>query len=95
MTQLRWTEPALGDLERICAWVEAHGEQSAIRLVSRLRDRAESLAGLPNQGPPGRIEGTCELVVAGTDYLILYRLKEDTVELLRVVHTRQKWPPNL
>jgi toxin ParE1/3/4 len=93
--QIRWTEPALADIEHIYAWIEPHVEQSAIRLVSRLRERAESLASLPKQGRPGRVDGTRELVVAGTDYLILYRLRDDAVELLRVVHTRQKWPPKL
>jgi len=93
MTRVRWTEPALSDIERIYAWIEPHGEQSAIRIVTRLRDRAESLASLPQQGRAGRIKGTRELVVAGTDYLILYQLAEDAVEVLRVVHTRQKWPP--
>ena len=93
--RMRRTEPALADIEHIHAWIEPHGEQSATRLVTRLRERAESLASLPKQGRPGRIDGTRELVIAGTDYLILYRLRDDAVELLRIVHTRQKWPPKL
>jgi len=88
-------EPALADIERIYAWVEPHGERSAARLVSSRRDRAESLASLPLQGRPGRVEGNRELILAGTDYLILYRLGADAVELLRIVYTRQKRPPKL
>ena len=93
MMRLRWTEPALSDIERIYAWHASNSEQGAVKLINRLRDSAESLATLPMQGRPGRIRGTRELVVSGSDYLILYQLTEDAVELLRVIHTRQQWPP--
>ena len=46
-------------------------------------------------GRVGRVEGTRELVVAGTAYLIPYRIKGDDVQLLRVFHEAQKWPNKL
>ncbi|PRH88901.1 type II toxin-antitoxin system mRNA interferase toxin, RelE/StbE family [Labrys okinawensis] len=90
--QVRWTTPALSDIEHIHAWHKPHSEHDAAKLVSRLRERAESLAALPKQGRPGRVAGTRELTVSGTSYLILYRLRGDYVDLLRVLHTRQQWP---
>jgi toxin ParE1/3/4 len=39
--------------------------------------------------------GTRELVVAGTPYIIPYRLRRDRLELLAVLHGRQKWLPKL
>ncbi len=39
------------------------------------------------------MEGTRELVVAGLPYLVVYRLSDQVVEVLRVLHHAQEWPP--
>jgi toxin ParE1/3/4 len=46
----------------------------------------------PESGRPGRRNGTRELAVARTPYLVAYRLKSDVIEVLRVMHGRQRWP---
>jgi len=49
-----------------------------------------SLEALPNRGRLGRIAGTRELVQA--PYVIIYRVIEEAVEILRVYHAAQDWP---
>jgi toxin ParE1/3/4 len=46
----------------------------------------------PGLGRPGRVEGTRELVVANTPYLVSYRVRNNVVEILRVFHGARKWP---
>ena len=53
----------------------------------------ELLARYTALGRPGRVEGTRELVVAGTPYVIPYGVRENRVEVLRVFHAARKWPP--
>ena len=55
----------------------------------------EPLDGLLNAGRPGRIAGSRELVVAGTPYVIPYRLRIDWLEIIAVFHGGQKWPTYL
>jgi len=43
-------------------------------------------------GRPGRVDGTREFVVAGTPYIIPYRVRGETVELLAVMHGARRWP---
>lgn len=43
-------------------------------------------------GKPGRLDETRELVITGTPFLIVYRVADGLVEILRVVHGAQKWP---
>jgi len=93
MNDVRWTKPALADIEAIFAFMANHDIAAARRLVFRVRTRAESLAALPQQGRASRIGGLRELTVAGTEYLVLYRIVGAAVEILRVLHTRQRWPP--
>lgn len=43
-------------------------------------------------GRPGRVGRTGELVVAGTPYLVICRVDEAAVVILRVLHGTQRWP---
>jgi plasmid stabilization system protein ParE len=40
----------------------------------------------------GRVKGTRELVVR-PNYVLVYRVLPDAVEVLRVLHATQQWPP--
>lgn len=39
----------------------------------------------------GRVLGTRE-IVAAANYVIVYAIKKDRVEVLRVMHARRQWP---
>lgn len=43
-------------------------------------------------GRPGRKQGTRELVISRTPFIVVYRLKAKRIELLRVLHGSQQWP---
>nr|WP_245903646.1 type II toxin-antitoxin system RelE/ParE family toxin [Humitalea rosea] len=51
-----------------------------------------ALTEFPGTGRPGRRSGTRELVVPRTPYIVPYRVRGDAVELLRVLHGRQRRP---
>jgi plasmid stabilization system protein ParE len=44
-------------------------------------------------GRPGRISGTRELVITGTPFVAVYRVRADAVEILRFLHGAQRFPP--
>lgn len=50
------------------------------------------LADNPFIGRVGEIEGTRELVVPGTPYIVAYRVLETRVEVLFVQHGAREWP---
>jgi toxin ParE1/3/4 len=43
-------------------------------------------------GRTGRVPLTRELIVGGTPWIIVYRVRADVVEIIRV-HGAQSWPP--
>jgi plasmid stabilization system protein ParE len=58
-------------------------------------EAAEDLASLEsfsNRGRGGRIGGTRELVLAPLPYIVVYRVKTDAVEIVRIYHSAQNWP---
>lgn len=64
-------------------------------IANRILRAVELLQTQPEMGRPGRISGTRELVVPGTPYVIPYRLRRQSLELIAVFHGRQKWPAKL
>ena len=90
---VRWLKRALANLDAEAESISRDSPAAAQRVVLAIADAVELLARHPALGRPGRVEGTRELVVAGTPYVIPYGVRENRVEVLRVFHAARKWPP--
>ncbi len=67
-----------------------------MRQVARhILESAEKLRTSPNIGRPGRLYGTRELVITGTPFIILYRVRDGVIEILRGIHGARRWPDNV
>lgn len=88
-----WSAEALNDLVALRAYLSSRNPVAAIRMVLEVVQSIESiLPDHPNAGRPGRVTGTRELVVAGTPYIVPYRVKAASIEVLRVYHGARRWP---
>jgi len=87
-----WTEPALRDLAGVHAYIARDNHSAADRQVARILTAIAGLLRFPESARPGRRAGTRELVVGRTPYLVPYRLRGESIEILRVLHGRQRWP---
>ncbi len=87
-----WTAPALQDLRAARAYIAAQQPDAAEHQIVRVLNAVESLARFPELGRSGRRAETRELVVGRTPYLVAYRLRGEIIEILRVLHGRQRWP---
>jgi toxin ParE1/3/4 len=91
--RVRWTEPAADDLTRICDYIRDHNSAATARRVALIVYRTVgSLRKFPYRGRPGRKEGTRELVLTDLPYLVIYRVRENVVEISRILHAAQEWP---
>ena len=90
--RIRWSEPAVSDLEAIGDFIGKENSEAALRTVRRIGSEILTLRRFPRKGRPGRAEGTRELVLSGMPYLVVYELKNDVVVLLRILHGAMKWP---
>ena len=93
--KLRWTNPALRDVDDIHAFIAEHDPGAALKVARMLRAQAAGLAVHPQMGRPGRIEGTRELIVSGSAFIIAYRVAEATVDILAIRHGARQWPDRL
>jgi len=42
-----------------------------------------------------RVDGTRDLVILRTPYVVAYRIADDTVRILRVLHGARRWPEDM
>ncbi len=92
--RVHWLREALTDLADIEDYIAQDNPTAASALVDRVRDAAAQLANFPNLGRDGRVSGTYELVVAGTQYIVVYRIGQNPLEviILTVRHAARRWP---
>ena len=83
------------NLEAEAECIARDSPAAARRAVTAIQQTVDLLARHPGLGRPGRVEGTRELVVPDTPYIIPYRVREGRVEILRVFYAARKWPPRL
>lgn len=89
---IRWLERAAIDLEDAHDYIAIDNPTAASRTIEIVLDSIESLKDNPWIGRAGRVQGTRELVINGTPYIAAYRVKNDALEILRVLHSARKWP---
>lgn len=90
--RVKWLARALINLDEEAEFIAQDNAEAARRTMLKVWQAAQSLADFPNLGRPGRVYGTRELVVPNTPYIVPYRVRKDTVEILRVFHEARKWP---
>lgn len=89
-----WTEPARQNLREIFSYIAEENPWAARALLADIKERVGVLVDQPQLGRVGRVEGTRELVLAGTSYILPYRVKESQTQILAVFHTARQWPDN-
>jgi toxin ParE1/3/4 len=89
--RIEWKKQAYNDLLAIAEYIAQDSPDSADKLVDDIEAKVERLREHPTLYRAGRKRGTRELV-AHENYLVIYRVKEETVEILRVKHAAQQWP---
>jgi toxin ParE1/3/4 len=90
--EIVWRPIALEDLEQARRYIAEHNPRAAERLWRRILNSVERLGVLPGLGRPGRVEGTRELVVPRTPYVVAYTVIGDQVMILSIIHSSQQWP---
>jgi toxin ParE1/3/4 len=87
-----WARAAIRDLASAREYISRVNPDAAREIALRIVDASVRIIQSPEIGRTGSMKGTRELVVSGTQYLIVYRLKKTAIHFLRVLHGRQERP---
>ena len=93
---IEWSDEAIADLKSLHAFIAKDNPNAARKLAMTIVASVETnLPSNPHMGRPGRVNGSRELVISNTPYIVPYRVKSGTVQVLRVYHGARRWPDQL
>ena len=90
--QVQWTISAGRDRENAINYIAVNSLTAALGQLDEIERQTDRLADYPKLGRLGRVKGTRELVVNRTPFIVVYRIKGEIVQVLRVLHGAQQWP---
>ena len=85
---IKWTKSALASLDEIAGFIAKDNPTRATSFVLELQAAVAKLQTHPGMGRAGRVPGTRELVLH-QNYIAIYRVRGDKVEILRLHHAAQ------
>ncbi len=89
MMPIKWADSAHQDILAILEYfAEKQEKDIGQKILDRLFEALELLAKFPKAGRLGRVEGTRELLIPKSPYILVYTVTEQ-VEIVRLLYTRQ------
>lgn len=88
---IHWLEDAKFDLEALHQYIAENNPRAANSIAKRIISAIDLLSAQPNIGRPGRVLHTRELIISGTPFIIPYQVRNNRIEILRVLHSAMRW----
>ena len=89
---IRWLPQAQRNRLEQLEYIAQDNPLAAINQDEEIERQINMLLAHPQMGRPGRVAGTRELVISSTPFVVIYRLQEQGIEVLRLLHSAQQWP---
>ena len=89
--EIIFTELAYEDLSAIKKYICNDNFSAAQEVIKHIFESIENLKGNPSIGRAGRVLRTRELIISKYPYVVPYQVRDNSVYILRVLHTSRKW----
>lgn len=87
-----WLKNAIKSRDALLDYIAQDNISAAIEQGDRIAHTAKLLPDNPEIGRAGRKQGTREMVIPRTSFILVYRIRAERLEILRVLHGAQQWP---
>ncbi|CAI1131580.1 Toxin RelE4 [Serratia quinivorans] len=91
MLTVKWTDEAKTGLYTLIAFIAEQNPVAAESLMQRIEESVIPVTEHPYLFRTGRVAGTREIVVH-PNYIVIYRVLAEHIEVLSVLHARQEYP---
>lgn len=91
MLSIKWTDEAKRDLFTLIAFIAEENPFASESLLLRIEESIIPVAEHPYLYRQGRVPGTRE-IVTHPNYVVVYRVLDEFIEVLSVLHSRQEYP---
>jgi toxin ParE1/3/4 len=92
LNRIRWAKKATEQFAASYDFLAAENPSAAAKQADVILRAVRQLVNFPEMGRIGRVSHTRELVIAGTPYVVAYRLKSDIIRILALLHGARRWP---
>jgi len=90
--RIRWTPAAAADLEHISNYLQDRHPHYRQPTMRKLYQTIRFLKDSPHRGRVGCEEGTREILFPPLPYIAVYRVRQQSIEVLRILHAAQDKP---
>ncbi len=90
--KIRIAPAASGHLTAAFEYLDAINSKAAAAQMKRIFDGVDQLKRFPESAPAGRVEGTRELVIPRTPFIVVYSIDADIINIVAILHSSQRWP---
>ena len=90
--KVSYSKVATRDRERQIAYLEQFSFVAADRVDRRIQEHVDMLETFPYMGRAGVDPKTRVLAIHHTDLVAVYRIFDDHIRILRLMHGAQNWP---
>lgn len=87
-----WTPDALDSFNDSVEFLEHENHFIARSFAKQIKETIKNFKVFPFIGLRGRVSDTRELKVQNYPYFIVYRVNEEFIEVLLILHTSKKYP---
>ena len=89
---IQWTQRARRQFLSIIDSALKDNPSAAERVYDTITNSVSRLVTFPEMGRRGRVPETRELVITSQPYIVAYRIRGQTIDILAILHGAQKWP---
>lgn len=90
--EIRFTRNAYADVDAIYDYIAADNPAMAQKVLNKIENMIDYLADHPQLGRIGKVIGTRELIVPDTPYIIAYKIDQQVIDILAIIHSKTRWP---
>jgi len=94
MLPIVWSAKAEADLLSIVEYVAERSPKAAERLAEAIRTSTWPLSEHPYIFKSSQRVSGCREIIVHPNYIVLYRVELDRIQVMRVVHARRDFPKN-
>lgn len=90
--QITWLPSARIARKTAIEYIAQENMSAALTQLDEIDRQIDLLSTQPKMGRIGRVAKTRELVLTGTPFILIYRIKRNTIQILHFLHGAQQWP---
>ncbi len=90
--RLHWSREASDDFVDVIAYLDSRSRLASRHVARSILKRATGLLTFPRSGRPGERPGTRELILNPLPYILVYRIDDDVLEIVGLLHGAQDRP---